>query len=52
MKVDPKVVFYLRHRRQIDEWVGLREQACSDADRFFRSMAPAFAEMAQVLPGG
>ena len=52
MKLDPKVVFYLRHRRQIDEWVALRDQATSDADRYFRSLAPAFAEMADRLPGG
>lgn len=51
MRLDPKVVFYLRHREQIDEWLGLQEQAVAEADRFFKSLAPAFTGMAATLDG-
>lgn len=48
-RLDPKVAFYLKHRAQIDEWIGLRERGVEEANRFFRSLAPAVEDLARML---
>lgn len=49
MKLDPKVIFYLKHQNQIEEWIGLKARASTEADRFFRSLAPDVTQLTQSL---
>lgn len=49
MKVTEKVAFYLEHRRQIDEWAELRNNAVKAADVFFRNLSDPFSELATTL---
>lgn len=48
---DPRVVFYLRHQRLIDEWASVRSDAQDAAHRFFLSLDSDVAELAGRLEG-
>jgi hypothetical protein len=50
VKLDPKIIFYLRHRDQIDEWTALGERATAEADRYFKSLVPRIIALAERLP--
>ena len=46
MKLDPRLVFYLKHRQQIDEWAELKKLLPEVVDEFFRSLSNPVREMA------
>lgn len=49
MKLDEPVVFYLKHRQQIEEWCQLSKRANKAARRFLGSLAPLADERASQL---
>jgi hypothetical protein len=51
MKIDQKVVFYLKHKKQIDEWGNLGKRVPPLAHKFFASLFPLLEDRAAALPG-
>ena len=49
MKLDEPVIFYLKHRQQIDEWAQLKKTANQAAVRFLNSVWPEAEERAKAL---
>lgn len=47
--VDAKAWFYLNHRRDIETWVALRDDASQLVDRYLVALAPTFEELAVEL---
>ena len=49
--LDAKVVFYLKHQRQIDEWSNLRTRVTASAHEFFCSLASDVESLTRELSG-
>jgi len=51
MKLDPRLVFYLKHRQQIDEWATLHKLLPTAVEEFFGSVAEPLRERLAGLEG-
>jgi len=51
MKLDPKVIFYLTNKDQIDEWYNLSVRAADAAHKFFCDIAPDVEDLSIKLDG-
>jgi len=52
MTLDPRHIFYLRHREQIETWAALKKEVHREANRFFRSLAEPLEDLAADLGDG
>lgn len=50
-RLGAKLVFYLEHKEEINEWLGLRKLEPAAADRFFKSLHEPLAARAGTLAG-
>ena len=48
---DERVVFYLRHREEIDAWAALRKEASRALDAFLTESVPDLEQLAPQLGG-
>ena len=46
---DERMIFYLRHREDIDQWAALRKEARRVLDTFLKESAPDFEQLAPQL---
>lgn len=51
MKLDPPLVFFLKHRERIEGWYALRREIPDAAHAFLCSLAEPLQELAPSLPG-
>lgn len=51
MKLDPRIVFYLKHQKQIDEWHGIRSDLHAAAFQFYSSLVDRLDEAITRLEG-
>jgi hypothetical protein len=51
MKLDPQLIFYLKHQKQIETWQGLRSRVKADKNSFYESLHDPIKEMTSALDG-